>query len=50
MLGALEGCNKKLLFAEPCGLENTHNAIMRVHYLMVGTSNKRAQTHGNPFQ
>ena len=43
--GALEGCSKNLFFAELlCGLENTHDAVMNVHELVVGTPNKREQT------
>ena len=33
-----------IFFAEPCGLENTHNAVMRVRLLVVSTPKKRAQT------
>jgi hypothetical protein len=41
---------QKLFFAKPRGLENTHDAVMHVHKLVVSTPNKRAQTRETFFR
>ena len=43
MLCALEGCSKNL-FAEPCGLKDTHGTVLHVHRAVISNPNERAQT------
>ena len=37
-------------FAEPCGLENTHDAVMHVHQLVVSTPNESAHSRETHFR